>query len=246
MVSDYVIGSNFTAADYQTPTIDAVELPINKAKKFLVKLNTVDRITSDMDLADMFAEDASMKLKIAVDTDILANIYSQVSADNSGTTAGVLSGNINLGDTTPVTFDDGTAIEYILRHAQVLDEQNVSDEGRWIILPASAIQKLKLSPLKNANETGDRVSTLRNGAVGMIDRFTVYRSNNLVLTDAGTDYWNIIAGHSAGLAFAAQVTELEMQQNPFDFGMLMKGLMVYGYKVIVPEYLTWGRIAVAA
>ena len=242
IVSDYVIGSNFTAADYQTPSIDAVELPINKAKKFHTKLNTVDRITSDLDLASIFSEDASYQMKIAIDTDILRSIPTEITV-NQGATAGVLSGNINLGSAVaPVAVNSENIVEHILDHAQALDEQNVTDEGRWILLPSWAIQKLKLSPLKNADQTGDSVSIQRNGAVGTIDRFTVYRTNNLLVTDASQDYVNIISGHSAGLAFAAQVSEMEMLQNPSDFGMLVRGLMVYGFKVIEPKFLTLGRI----
>lgn len=242
-VFDYVIGSQFSPSDYQTPASAAVELNINKAKAFLTKINTVDRITADLDLASMFADDASEQLKIVVDRDILANIPTQVDAANQGATAGVISVNVNLGTSAaPVSVTATNAVDVILNHAQVLDEQNVSDEGRWIVLPSWYIQRLKLSPLKNANETGDSVSTIRNGAVGMIDRFTVYRSNLLTVTDAATDHTNIVAGHSSGLAFAAQVSEMEQLPNPADFGTLMRGLLVYGYKVIAPKYLTWGKV----
>lgn len=241
-MSDYAIGSGFTQADYQTPASAAVELPIDKAKKFLVRVNTVDAHQSDIDLASIFADDASMQLKIAMDRDMLGTIFSQVAAANQGNTAGAISANVELGTTTPITVDEDNVVDYILRHSQVLDEQNVSDEGRWIVLPAWMIQRLKLSPLKNANETGDSVSTLRNGKVGMIDRFTVYRSNLLSVTDASPDYTNIISGHSAGLAWASQIVEMEKTPNPADFGYLMRGLCVYGYKVIEPKFLTWGRV----
>ena len=242
-VSDYQIGSSFSAADYQIPTSTAVELPINKGKKFLVRLNTVDRAQSDLDLASIFADEASMQLKIAMDTDMLANIYADADAANSGTTAGAISGNLNLGsNAAPVVVDQDNIIEVIMRMSQVLDEQNVSDEGRWLVLPAWAIQALKRSDLKDASITGDNESTLRNGRVGRLDRFTIYRSNLLTETDADTDYFNVIAGHSAGLAWASQIVEMEELQNPWDFGSLMRGLCVYGYKVIEPKYIVHARL----
>lgn len=220
-----------------------MELPINKAKKFLVKVNTVDRFQSDVDLVDEFSNEASMKLKIAMDTDMLANIYADASADNSGDTAGVISNNINLGTAmAPIAVDEDNALEMILRIGQVMDEQNISEEGRWLILPSWYIKALKKSDLKAAYLTGDDQSVLRNGRVGMVDRFTIFQSNLLAVTDASTDFTNVIAGHPAGLAWASQIVEMERLQNPWDFGHLMRGLCVYGYKVIEPKYLVHARV----
>ncbi len=167
VVADYQIGSTFSPTDYQTPASAATSLAINKAKAFLVRLNTVDRAQSDLDLAETFADDASMQLKIAMDRDLLGNIYLQ--AGNAGAAAGPISGNLNLGTTgAPVGINSTTVLEYILRHGQVLDEQNVSDEGRWLILPSWMIKKLKQSPLSQAYLTGDDETILRNGRVGTV------------------------------------------------------------------------------
>lgn len=168
-VSDYVIGSTFAPADYQKPLRAHVELPINKAKKFLTSVNTVDRFQSDLDLIEMFADDASMQLKIEMDRDMLANIYSQAAAANQGATAGVISQNLNLGVVaTPVSITSATVLEFILRIGQAMDEQNISDEGRWLVLPSWMIKKLKQSPLSQAYLTGDKESILRNGRVGTV------------------------------------------------------------------------------
>lgn len=241
-VSDYAVGSTFNPSDYQSPASAAVELPINKAKKFLVSVNTVDRFQSDVDMVDTFANEASMRLKIAMDTDMLANIYSSAAAANQGATAGAISGNIDLGTAvTPISITSTNAIDYILDLGQVLDEQNVSEEGRWIILPAWFTRRLKGSDLKDASLSGDGTSILRNGRVGVIDRFTIFQSNLLDNVVGPPAYTNIIAGHSAGLAWASQIVEMEQLQNPFDFGFLMRGLCVYGYKVIEGKYIAWGR-----
>lgn len=239
-VSDYTIGSTFTQADYQTPSSASVALAINKAKKFLVKVNTVDRSQSDLDLAEVFAEEASMKLKIEIDKDILQNTGASADAANKGASAGAISANINLGTTgAPFSYTTATAVDYLLGLSQAMDEQNISDEGRWVVLPSWAIRKLKGSDLKTASLTGDAMSPLRNGKVGMIDRLMIYQSNNLDQTAGRTQ---VVAGHSAGLAFAAQITENERTSNPFDFGHLQKGLCVYGYSVIAPKLYFQGHI----
>lgn len=242
-VSDYTINSGFTPADYQVPQSTLVELPINKAKKFLYRINTVDRAQSDLDLASVFADEASMKLKIEMDRDLLANVLTDVATANQGTAAGVISGNLNLGsDAAPVQITASNVLGHILDHAQALDEQNVSDEGRWMILPTWMIQLLKESDLKQVQITGDDKSTYRSGIVGVVDRYTIYRSNLLTVTDAATDYTNIISGHKAGLAWASQIVEMEQVPNYADFGYLVRGLCVYGFKGIEGKYLTHGRV----
>ena len=96
-VSDYVIGAGLGA---QYPTSNSVTLAIDQAKSFNVALSTVDMRQSDVDMADVFANDGSIQLRIAADADVLQTIPPDVSADNQGTTAGVDSNDINLGDST--------------------------------------------------------------------------------------------------------------------------------------------------
>jgi hypothetical protein len=240
-VSDYTIGAGLSA---QYPSRNSVTLSINQAKSFNVALNTVDSRQSDIDLSDVFANDGSIQLKIAADAEMLETIPAQVSSQNQGANAGADSGNINLGTvTTPVTLASaaGTGVTeittFITYMGQVLDEQNVSDEGRWLVVPPWFVRLLKSSDLKIASLAGDGVSILRNGKVGMVDRFTIYQSRNVVKTTSPTTSWSVMFGHSAGLAFAAQIVEAQMIDNPNDFGYLIRGLMVFGFKVIEPLYV---------
>ena len=96
-VSDYVIGAGLSA---QYPTNNSVTLAIDQAKSFAVALSTVDSRQSDLDLADIFANDGSIQLRIAADADMLVTIPADVSADNQGPSAGADSNDINLGDST--------------------------------------------------------------------------------------------------------------------------------------------------
>jgi hypothetical protein len=245
-VSDYVIGQNL---NYQRPERVSTNLPIDRAKFFAVVLNTVDVRQADIDLSDIFAEDGSIQLKIAADADMLSVIPSQIGTPNQGANAGNDVGNINLGTAAspvvmakdePTTAGTGVrgVVDFMTDWGQVLDEQNVPDEGRWCVVPPWFVKLIKQSPLKIASLSGDNISILRNGKVGEIDRFTIYQSRN-VLRSGGSPAvgWAVVFGHSAGLAFAAQITEAEMLQNPNDFGYLVRGLLVYGYKVIEDNYL---------
>ena len=233
-VSDYVVGAGLGA---QYPTSNSVTLSINKAKSFAVALSTVDMRQSDLDMADIFANDGSIQLRIAADSDMLTAIPALVDSNNQGRVAGVDS-NIDIGDSsTPVALLTTTVVNFIVDCGTVLDEQNVSDEGRWMVVPPWFIALIKKSDLRIASLAGDGVSILRNGKVGEIDRFTLYQSRNL-LSQASPGVANyIMFGHSAGLTFASQIVECEMINNPNDFGYIVRGLMVFGYQVIGPKYV---------
>lgn len=240
-VGDYTIGMTLT---YQKPEKANTSLPIDKAKYWAAAVNSVDRYQSDIALMDNFTDDASYQVKISMDTSMLANIYADVDADNSGATAGAVEGNVDLGAVgASIAVDQSNAIDHILDHGQVLDEQNVPETGRWIILPSWFIRKLKSSDLKDASITGDGMSVMRNGRAGMIDRFTVYQSNNLArVVDGANTVTQVIAGHKAGLTWASQIVETEDLPNPDDFGRLVRGLVVFGYKVVAGKYLSHGRV----
>jgi len=234
-VSDYIIGAGLTP---QYPTRNSVTLSIDKAKSFNVALSTVDSRQSDIDMADVFANDGSMQLRIAVDADMLETIPADVSGDNSGTTAGAISADIDLGSAAaPRVLSSDDVVELFTDMGQVLDEQNVSPEGRWAVVPAWLTNLIKNSDLKIASLAGDGVSILRNGKVGEINAFTLYMSNNVLRQVSPAVCSYVPFGHSAGLTFAAQIIECQMIDNPNDFGYLIRGLMVYGYEVIEPSYV---------
>lgn len=242
-VFDYEIGGGLPE---QYPSRNSVTLAIDKGKAFNVALNIVDSRQSDMNLADVFANDGSIQLRISADADMLETIPADVSADNSGSTAGVISNDIDLGTAaSPRLLTKDNVVDFVVDCGQVLDEQNVSPEGRWMVLPAWAIALIKRSDLRIASLAGDGVSILRNGKVGEVNAFTLYQSNNMLTQTSPAVATYVVFGHSAGLTFAAQIVEAQMINNPADFGYLIRGLMVYGFEVIEPQYLGTGIIAKA-
>jgi hypothetical protein len=239
-VSDYIVGAGLTA---QYPSSPSVTLTIDRAKSFAVALTLVDARQSDIDMADVFANDASIQLRIAADADVLTTIPAQVDAANQGNNAGADSGHIVLGDsTTPVSITGSTVVNYLVDCGTVLDEQNVPDEGRWFVGPPWFMAAIKKSDLRIASLAGDGISILRNGKVGEVDRFTLYQSRNLLTQVSPGPATYVMFGHSAGLTFAAQIVENEMITNPNDFGYIIRGLMVYGFKTIQGKYLGMGVV----
>ena len=97
---------------------------------------------------------------------------------------------------------------------------------------------IKKSDIKDASLAGDGTSIMRNGRLGMIDRFTLYMSNLLTSTsDSGHTCFSMLFGTKHALTFASQLVENENLMNPWGFGRLYRGLQVFGYEVIKPEAL---------
>lgn len=232
------------------PSGSNVELLIDKGKYFNLALDDVMDIQSDINNMSLWSEDAAEQMKIVIDTDVLLGIKDTATAVfNRGLTAGKISANINLGVTgtpVPVVAKSPTAgqveiVDMILRMGQVLDEQNIPETGRWVIIPAWASTRIKQSELRDASLTGDGTSILRNGRIGMIDRFTIYASNLLpsgVAAGLAAGEWILYAGHAHGLTFASQINKVETLRSEQTFANLLRGLQVYGYKTIDGQALT--------
>ena len=236
VINDYEIGGGLS---YEKPTSDKVELHIDQAKYFAFEVNDVDAYQADIKLMDNWSDDAGQQMKIAIDTQILGDVYADVAAENAGAAAGVKSGSYNLGEAgAPVAITKANIMDVIVDCGSVLDEQNVPDDQRYIILPAWMNGMLKKSDLRDASAMGDNDSVFRNGKAGQLDRFEVYVSNSMsVVTDATTTNkaTNVMFGHKKALTFASQMTNMETLPNPQDFGKLIRGLNVFGYEMIDPK-----------
>lgn len=223
----------------ERPDKPKITLNIDQGEYFAAVEDDVDKVQSDINLLDAWSKDASEKMKIKIDQNVLTGILPDISASNMGATAGRISQNINLGATgTPVQVTKTNVLDYLVDIGTVLDEANAPESGRWAVIPAWMAGLIKKSDLKDASLTGDSQSVLRNGRLGMIDRLTLYTSHNLnKVTDGSYQAFSVLAGHKMGLTFASQMTNMESIRAESTFGSIIRGLQVYGYKVVKPEAL---------
>lgn len=235
-INDYQKGQSLTN---QVPPAAELLLLIDKGKYFAIVVDDVDAVQSDLRLMDMFSNDASEQMKIKVEQLVFSTIKADPHAKNMGATAGVVSGNINLGATgTPLSVTKATILDTIVDCGQALDEQNVPETGRWMVVPPWFAARIKKSDLKDAALAGDGTSILRNGRIGMIDRFTLYVNNNLtVSTDGANQVTNMYFGTRDSVCFASQFTKMETLRAQTTFGNIVRGLKVFGYKTTKPEAL---------
>jgi len=218
----------------EQPEATSQDLLIDKGKYWSFVTDDVDDAQTDIkDYVGRWTADASKQMVITVEREVWADVGDDAHASNLGATAGAISGGYNLGTTgSPLVLTRSNIVERIIDWGAVLDEQNIPSDSRFLIIPVWMSALLKTSDLKQAYLTGDATSPIRNGLIGSIDRFNIYVSN---LLNIPTTYTEVLFGHTKALTFATQITKTKMQDNPDGFGMLYRGLQVYGYKVILPE-----------
>ena len=202
---------------YADVTSGTIELNIDKAKSYAFKVDDILREQADIDFMNEAANDAAQNMKIAIEQDVFANVAAGSSlTDVNASAANVTASNI---------------LGFILDAGQTLDENNIPEDGRYMIISPAAASLLKQSELRQAYLTGDNVSPLRNGFIGTVDRFNMYVSNNLVTASGVTSG---LYGHPKAIAYASQMTNTESVRLESSFGDGVRGLAVYGYKVILP------------
>jgi len=239
-IKTYVKGQTLSVENPDKPKI---QLVIDKGEYFACIEDDVDKVQADVNMMDTWSKDASERMKIKIDQRVLTDILPSISSLNKGATAGRISGNIDLGTSgSAIAITKTNVLEYIVDMGTVLDEANAPESDRFLIIPAKMAGYIKKSDLKDASITGDSVSVLRNGRLGMIDRFTVYVSHNLSVTSGK---FSIISGHKMGFTFASQMTEMESLRAESTFGNVIRGLQVYGYQVVKPEALAQGIVTLA-
>lgn len=261
-INDYAgAGSTLTS---EVPTPIYTDMQIAKGKYFSVQVNDVLAHQADMDLMNMFTEDAAKQMKIAIENHVFFDSFvtQGAAAANKGATAGAISASFNLGtDLAPVAKTD--ILNCILRMSATLDEQNVPEEGRFLILTPFDRHQLMQSSLAQAYFTGDQSSSIRTGKIGMIDRFTVYVSNLLPHAEAGKALVPglsatstggavtsalarrmMVAGVKDACAYASQITKTEPLRNQTDFGDIVRGLNIFGNKVVKDTALVTALVGV--
>jgi hypothetical protein len=266
-INDYA-GAGTTLSN-EVPTPVYQDMQINKGKYFSVQVNDVLAHQADMDLMNMFTDDAAKQLKIEIENECFFQwfVTEGAASANAGASAGAKSGAYNLGtDTTPV--DQATpanVLNTILAMSATLDEQNVPESDRWLIMTPRDRNLLMQTDIAQAYFTGDQSSIVRTGKIGQLDRFTVYVSNLLPKGAAGKalvngqaatstgatlsnakDRRTMIAGHKSAVSFASQIAKTEPLRNQTDFGDIVRGLAVYGRKVVKDDALVTAIVGSAS
>ena len=218
-VHEYVRGKAITVDDVTDK--EAAVLKIDKSDYFAFKVNDLDKTQAKADLTGKFTNSAAYNMMKNVET-YISNLMD--------TAVGTPAKTVSVG--TPAD-----AYLAVVEAGRKLDVQNVPDEGRWLVVsPDFYALLLQDSRFIEGTEAGH--NTLLNGVVGQVRGFTVVKSNNVPRKSASPDTQSILAGTNAAVTFAQQVSKVEAMRMQTDFADMVRGLDLYGAKVIRPECLT--------
>ena len=242
-IATYDRGATPTA----TKLTDAeVTLVVDIANAFKFVVDDIESNMSHVNWRDVATSSAAYALRDAFDEGVIATMFSGVSSSSpnhvlgsdsatdlaAGTFDGT--GNLDIG----FGSSEHDPIDVLSHMARLLDEQNVPEEGRWFLANPEFYEVLVQSSSKllsvdyNAGQ-----GSIRNGLVtsGKLRGFNMYKTNNIASTTNAAG--KCIGGHISSTATAQTITTTEVIRDPDSFGDIVRGLHVYGSKVLRGEAL---------
>jgi hypothetical protein len=225
-IGDVSIGEYTKDEDISDPealTDDEQTLTINQQRYFNFYVDHIDRAQQNVNVLDEAMRRSAWALRDVADR-FLADLMEQA----------VPNSNKIGSNTTPIVPTKDTAYEYLVDLSVKLDEANVPIEGRFVVVPAWFHGLLlKDERFIRTGAAGDR--RLRNGEVGEAAGFSILKSNNVPAISGAK--FKIIAGHAMATAYVEQILDVQTYKPEKRFGDAVKGLHVYGAKVVRPSAL---------
>ena len=215
-VADYTKDTDMSSPQALSDTV--MELNIDQAKFFNFQIDDVDKAQCTPKLMEAAMKSAASAMANEADKYVYG-LYGEAGR------------NVPHSD-----INDGTLIDSIIEARQVLYENNVTDNSNIVLevspAVAAVILKEKLA-LTNSAET------LENGCIGSIAGCKVYVSNNIVkeVDDVGTISYKCLMRTTRAIAFAEQLSEIDAYRPEKRFADAVKGLHLYGAKVVYPSEL---------
>lgn len=223
-VGSYV--KNTDVADPQDLVGADTTLVIDQQRYFNFQVDDIDRVQAKPEVMGEAMREAGYALKDTLDGFLAAKWTDAATANNIGTNA------------SPKT-DLGTAgypYNYLLQLGTLLDQANIPTDGRWVVIPPWFKELLLKGDTRLLNPGSPQAEQrLANAVIGQLAGFTVLQSNNVVNTS--DDNYKIMAGHPIAWTLAEQIVKVEAFRMEKRFADAVKGLHVYGAKVVRPTAL---------
>jgi hypothetical protein len=200
-------------------------------------------------------------ISTAEDTELLAahvlkkGSFAQITTSSAGDHSIPLSP--RLPGITSFPTDRISPVQLFNRAARLLDMQNVPREGRWSVVDPVFMELLRDEDSRLFQAEWGETGGIRNGRVGKtLMGFRLYESNNLPYVGTGpattgvanqnTDYGVVVFGNDQAVATAEQINKTERQRSSNSFADIVRGLHLYGRKILRPESIVTAKYNVAA
>jgi len=243
-VADYTRGLAVTSTNLSDQEL---VLTIDQAKSFSFKIDDLEKRFSHVNFQAVASDNAAYALRDAMDANILAAISAGATVTTGmGTTGTPIDIGFGSGEVDP--------LNQMSLAAKELDEANAPEEGRWFVAAPEWYNELANTSSKllsvdfNAGQ-----GSIRNGLVasGLLRGFQMYKSNNLPTNDlsGATPAGSATApealfGQISAVSAASAMNKVETVRDVNTFSDIVRGLMVWGRKVLRPEIV--GKIIYVA
>ncbi|MFA5750381.1 MAG: P22 coat protein - protein 5 domain protein [Candidatus Shapirobacteria bacterium] len=227
-VSDY---TKYGALSWQALTSAQKTLLIDQAKSFSFAVDDIDTVQMNPKVMNDAMAEASYAVADTIDQ-YIAGLYAQ---------AGVIGNSAAIGTAgASLACSSGNVIEILSYASRYLSEHNVPEAGRWIIIPPWFHQKLLLAEVGGISATAvPKISTgeVIPGYVGQALGFSEIRVSNNVSCASAAGQYRVMCGARTAISYAGQVSKIKAVEREDYFDQGVKGLYVYGAKVVRPDAL---------
>jgi hypothetical protein len=258
-VSSYSRGSVVNPQDLAD---DQITMVVDQANAFAFKIDDIEERQSHVNFEALATSSGAYSLKRKYDANVLDLMATEAGlTGESGASVAQIGSIGTLGTALDIGGNanpGNLAVNTMLAMAQSLDDQSVPEENRWFVAPPAFYKHLFSAGAKFAEVqvTGDATSPLRNGLVslGNIAGFQCYKSTALVssgatdqvtITGLATDGTEnvILGGHMSATATASHIAKTEVVRSTETFSDIVRGLHVFGRKVLRPEAIVRGVVS---
>ena len=218
-IGTYTQNTDFTSGPETLATTDQT-LTIDQAKYFNFQVDDIDAAQAAGDIMDKAMTRAAYGLADASDKYIAGILAGAADASNTVSTSAV-------------ALTSSNVYENVVKMRTILDKANVPTAGRWLVIPPEMYALILLDDrfVKTGGEMAEGI--LRTGLVAQAAGFDIYLSNNCVSADVSSKVtYTITGGVDSAATYAEQIVSTEAYRPEKRFADAVKGLHVYGAKVV--------------
>ena len=247
-VNDYARGQTVNT---ETLADDQIQLTVDQGSYFAFKVDDIEERQSHVNFEALATSSGAYALKKNYDFNVLKAIYSGASTNASATGT----------DGSPIDGDAAvdTLTDIMSAAKTVLDGADVPEENRWFVAPPAFYQQLRKAGAKIVDQSvmaDGSASAMRNGMI--TDRplfgFRMYTTNAIAVSggsaanktfgSAGANEYAFLYGHQGAVATANHIAKTELIRDPDSFSDIVRGLHVFGRKVLRTEAVYSGVITI--
>jgi len=237
-VTDYTRATTSLASTVLTD--QELVLQVDQAKYFQFKVDDLEKRFSHVNWQQVASDNAAYQLKDAFDVNVITAAVAGIGSNTYGTVAAPIDTGHATGEVDP--------LDVLARLARLLDDANVPEENRWVVAKPEFYEELaKTSSKLLSVDYNQGNGGLRNGLVasGELRGFKMYKSSNVPTpSGSGSPTHQILAGHMSAVSCAQSLSTVESIRDNDSFKDIVRGLLVWGRKVLRPEALALAIIKI--